>query len=511
MRRRPRFVALPLVVLPLLVLLTGAGPVGAARSGEIALERYLAQVRDDPARLRELLYDFPKGADLHTHLSGAVSTESLIRYAAGDGMCIHVVTYVAALPPCVADQRPAADAVDDPAFRAQVIGSWSMEGFQPGLGESGHDHFFAAFGKFGAVSDRHRPEMLAEVAEKAAKQNEIYMETMTTRQGGPVFAVSEQVAFDEDFAKMHRAVLAGGGLAQAVAQAVAETDADEAQVRDILACGTPQASKGCDLTLRYIHQVNRRSAPNVVFTFMVYGFELAEADGRNVALNLVAPEDGAVALRDYGLHMRMLDYLRGLYQRGHITLHAGELTPALVAPEHLRSHIRDAVVVGHAERIGHGVDVLGEDRAPELLRLMAERHVMVEAPLTSNAQILEVSGWRHPFPVYRAVGVPVALATDDEGISRADLTADFERAVTSYFLRYRDLKKLARTSVHHAFLDGPSLWRGPDDFRPGPACAGDRLGGLSPSATCASLLASSPKAALEWQQEGRFSAFEAGF
>jgi adenosine deaminase len=35
----------------------------------------------------------------------------------------------------------------------------------------------------------------------------------------------------------------------------------------------------------------------------------------------------------------------------------------------------------------------------------------------------------HPFATYRKFGVPVALSTDDEGISRIDLTHEFLRAV----------------------------------------------------------------------------------
>ncbi|GAA2590203.1 adenosine deaminase [Actinomadura fulvescens] len=497
-------------VLGLAVSAAIAGPATAQEQpgGTAGVDRYLDKVRHDPVRLRAFLRDLPKGGDLHTHLSGAVSTESLIGYAADDDMCINTTTFVAAMPPCGPEQRPAQDAEKDPDFRAQVIGAWSMEGFKPGQGETGHDHFFATFGKFGAVTDRHRPQMLAEVVEKAAQQNESYMESMTTRQGGAVFQLSQRIDYDDDFARMREKLLADGEMARIVAAAKAEIDRDETQYRGLLRCGTPQASRGCDLTLRYIHQVGRLSEPKVVFAYMLYGFELAEAEGRYVALNLVQPEDGAVALRDYRLHMRMLDYLRGLYRRAHITLHAGELAPGLVPDAELRYHIREAVVTGHAERIGHGVDARYEDDWPGLMRLMAKRHVMVESPLTSNAQILGVEGRSHPFNTYRAFGVPIALATDDEGVSRSDLTTDYQRAVTSYRLRYGDLKKLARTALDHAFLDGSRLWRGPDDFRPAAACARDRLGTPNPSRACRGLLDGSAKARLQWRQEARFQTFE---
>jgi adenosine deaminase len=133
---------------------------------------------------------------------------------------------------------------------------------------------------------------------------------------------------------------------------------------------------------------------------------------------------------------------------------------------------------------------------------------MVEVNLTSNEQILEVSGREHPFPIYRAFRVPVSLSTDDEGVSRIDLTHEYQRATTDYQLRYLDLKTLARTSLEHAFLDGASLWRNQDTFLAAAACAHDRLGASHHSSNCQAFLAGSPKALLQWQQEAKFTAFE---
>ena len=272
-----------------------------------------------------------------------------------------------------------------------------MEGFQPGQGESGHDHFFNTFGKFGSITGvpANRPEMLAQADHKAARQNELYMESMLTRQGNLVSTLAQRVTFDPaapDFTAMLAQVLAGDDMDGIVAAARAETDVDEAAVHSLLRCGTPVAAKGCAMTVRYLNQVSRNSAPNVVFTQMVYGFELATADQRTVGLNMVQPEDGAVSLRDYSLHMRMLNYLRGIYPAGHISLHAGELVPGLVPDADLRFHIREAVLIGQAERIGHGVDIRYEDDWPSTMRTMARRGIAAEIQLTSNEQILGVSG-----------------------------------------------------------------------------------------------------------------------
>ena len=149
-----------------------------------------------------------------------------------------------------------------------------------------------------------------------------------------------------------------------------------------------------------------------------------------------------------------------------------------------------------------------EDRPYDLLREMAFKHVMVEINLTSNDVILGVTGYDHPFPIYRRYGVPVSLSTDDEGVSRIDLTHEYVRAVETYGLTYADLKKMVRTSIEHSFLSGASLWRDPDRFRQiAPECAAD-VTGETPSG-CEEFLKSSEKARQEWELERRFAAFEA--
>jgi adenosine deaminase len=158
---------------------------------------------------------------------------------------------------------------------------------------------------------------------------------------------------------------------------------------------------------------------------------------------------------------------------------------------------------------GTGVDIAGEDGAADTLHAMAQSHVLVEIALTSNDQILGVKGAEHPFGLYRRSGVPVALVTDDEGVSRTDLTAQYQRAVTTYDLGYGDLKTMARAALQHGFLPGDDLWLGPDDFRPGAACGKDRPGPAQPrTSSCRTLLRTSRKAQAEWDQEAGFARFE---
>ena len=205
----------------------------------------------------------------------------------------------------------------------------------------------------------------------------------------------------------------------------------------------------------------------------------------------------------------MIGYLHSVYPHVHISLHAGELAPDNVTPEELRNHIRQAVEIAHAERIGHGVDIAYEDNAEQLMQEMTAKNIMVEINLTSNAKLLGIQGKEHPFPLYLRNHVPVALSTDDEGVLRTDITREYQHAVLTYQLDYLTLKRLARNSITYAFLPGASLWKEAANAVPVSACKKDSLGSAKPSADCQQFLAKSEKAKMQWQLEKQFNDFEA--
>ncbi|WTK18135.1 adenosine deaminase [Streptomyces sp. NBC_01525] len=484
-------------------------PVTAA---ERSTDAHLASIRHAPGALRAFFRQLPKGGDLHNHLSGAVTPEYLIGQAAEDGLCVETATMTAVRPPCGPGARPAADARRDRAFHDALVRAWSMQDF-PADG-NGHDHFFDAFGKFGEVTWRHRGKQLAQVAGAAAAQHQFSVETMVTPASDGAKKLADAVGWDDDLAALHAKLVAGGRLDGVVAEARREADATDAEFRATARCGTARAEPACRLPVRWISQVSRGSAPERVFTQLALGLRLAERDQRFVAVNLVQPEDGERALRDYRLQMRMVRYLRGIYPKAHVTLHAGELWPGLVKPQELKFHIQEAVDVALADRIGHGVDLVHEDGWQRTARTMAAREIPVEVPFTSNAQILGVRGAAHPFATYRAFGVPVVLATDDPGISRTDISHEYAYAARTYGLSYPELKDLARASLEYGFLPGADLWRGNptrDGYRTVGACRGVRPGSPVPGPECRRLLDASPKAAAEWRQEGAFQRFERAF
>jgi hypothetical protein len=321
--------------------------------------------------------------------------------------------------------------------------------------------------------------------------------------------ITKDVAWREDLSSLRDELLAKG-LADDVAGARAFWDEAEAKRRERGRCGKADEAPGCRVALRYIYEVFRSTPKELVFAQALLGFELAAADPRVVAINLVGEEDEHTAMTDYDEHMRMVGFLRELYPGVRVSLHAGELAPGLVPPEGLCCHVRGAVEQARTDRVGHGVDVMYEDRPYELLKNMADKGVLVEINLTSNDLILGINGKQHPFATYREFGVPVALSTDDPGIERIDLTHEYVRAVETYALSYADLKELVRNSVEYSFLPGASLWDGKGGYvRFANACRDEVPGAAEPTQACAAFLAANEKAAQEWELERRFQAFEA--
>ncbi len=504
-----------------------AAPAAEARANAA----FEAARRAGPLALHAFLEKMPKGADLHMHLSGAIYAETFLKDAVDDGLCIDPVKKSFAKPTdagCPSGAVPAANAFKDQTLYDALVDSFSMRAFVPTPGVNGHDQFFATFARFGGLKD-HSGEWLDEVATRAAAQNEQYLEVMMTPPFGHAAGLAYQIGWapsptlstlgdtsgpgipnptSAELAALRDKLLAAG-LRDEIATDRAELDGALEKRNQIEHCGQPNAAPACSVQIRIIYQVLRAFPPQQVFAQTLLGFEVASADPNVVGINFVQPEDAYNAMAEYHRQMLMLDYLHSVYPQVHLSLHAGEVAPGLVAPAGLRFHIREAVDLGHAERIGHGVDIMQETDSSLLLKELVDRHVMVEINLTSNDVILGISPPNHPLPNYRAAHVPVSLSTDDEGVSRIDLTHEYTRAALEYKLSYKELKDMARTGIAHTFLPGPGLWAKPDTFTsPVAVCANQPLGADTPKAACLAFLKQSPHATQQWELEHRFRTFE---
>jgi adenosine deaminase len=490
------------------------------------VELRLNSLRAHGEALRRFLEEMPKGADLHSHLSGAVTTERLIEWGAADGLCVDTSTFTATPPPCAQGAVPIAGALSDPVLYEDILGAWSMEGFQGNLLEA-HQHFFDTFGKFGAVlTDARTDDAIADVLSIAARNHQLYVELMQGLNSSLVGGIASKYImpgdpWDEGYLLEKRAqIMTDPVFGSTLAQTHRTIEDSINGARRLLGCATNKPDPGCDVGVRFILSANRTRDRGYVFAQWVFGYELAQISPHVVGVELVSPEENSNSLLYYDDEMSSLDVLRRFNlddpsrRPVHIALHAGELIPEVLPPtpegqRHLTFHIRHAVGLAHAERIGHGSDLFDEDEPLDLLREMRDGGVMVEICLTSNATLLGKVGRTHPVRAYVEHDVPAALATDDEGVLRIDILDEFVRAVTLQKLRYRTLKKMVRASLEHSFLPGASVWSvSGRHVEVTDACAHDALGDPYPSVACERLLADSERAAMQWKLEAQLAAFE---
>jgi len=100
------------------------------------------------------------------------------------------------------------------------------------------------------------------------------------------------------------------------------------------------------------------------------------------------------------------------------TVHAGEGRPP--------AEIRVAIETLHAQRIGHGTTLLDD---PEVLALVLDREITIEACPTSNWQvgvIPEIAA--HPLPRWLALGVRACVNTDNTFFSQTSAADEHRRA-----------------------------------------------------------------------------------
>src|ERR1700710_2434766 len=97
-------------------------------------ERAFAAARKAGApELYAFLKPFPKGADLHMHLSGAIYAETFLREAAQQGLCVDraALSLAQAAKPgkCADGQILATEAIKNQGLYDKLINSFSMRSF----------------------------------------------------------------------------------------------------------------------------------------------------------------------------------------------------------------------------------------------------------------------------------------------------------------------------------------------------------------------------------------------
>lgn len=152
--------------------------------------------------------------------------------------------------------------------------------------------------------------------------------------------------------------------------------------------------------------------------------EVAESHGNIVAVGL-ANDERKGSVREYAPVLAT--------SRLPLVLHSGELG----GPDEMRFAVEHLNV----KRIGHGT-AMGTDR--QLMQLLKERGVGVEACLTSN-ELLDVSSvGEHPLPHWISEGVSVSLNADDHGLMGSNVAQEYALAQSSFGLSLPQMADIAR-------------------------------------------------------------------
>ena len=449
-----------------------------------------------PPEKQIFLKKFPKGGDLHFHLDGSISPEAMLKL--NPAFCINKDSLSAETSkPCpflTAKELP-----KHPDQYESVVEAWSMKNFL-GKTESAHDHIFSAFPKFHPLFVTKQAEALNLLRTEASDQNITYLEPMISPDNDEAIQFSYLINQENNTDKAINLLLSNKTFLQHVDKSVQNADKLLERSNHLLSC---PKGRGCDVAIRFQYYILRELPLKKVIAEATAAFLTASKSETIVGINLVMPEDGIIALRDYKKHMALIKNLHTRFPRVNIALHAGELEPKAVSPEEMTFHIHDAVMKAKANRIGHGTDIAYETEASETLEYMRENNIPVEINLSSNEAILNVVGDMHPISLYLTKKVPVLLSTDDEGILRTTLTREYFLAAERYRLSYQTLKNISRNSLTYSFLPGESLWVSDNYLTMKNHCSITDL-----TKQCQGFLNKSPKARSQLSLEQKFARFE---
>lgn len=419
-------------------------------SGEVVFHtnstvaEYFERARENEAVLTAFLHKMPKGGDLHHHPSGAVYAETLLDMAIARGM------YFDRENKALVTEKPAGEHLTAEEMTAtfwntaEVLEALSLRNVKNG-GESGHQRFFRSFFRFAEVLPNDLP-VFREIFTRAINQGVSYLELMTLPMDS-----TEWIA-----------------KAEQIRREVLESFADKGVYRE--------------LDVRFSYSLYRCVEPKDFAPQVEAAFRFArENPDKIVGITILGPEDEWHSRTYFDEHMRMIDvaYKESLeaYRRDpannppppRLNLHGGELTLDYGTYESMVDRISKTIALGHASRIGHGTYIMWENDVYGVLRHMRDCRIAVETCLSSSEGILEKAGGDiHPFKLYWDAGVPLVLGTDDEGVSRGNLTVEYAKAARWFGLSYGELKWLAMASLEYSFLPGESYYVAGDFNRPRP-------------------------------------------
>ena len=210
-----------------------------------------------------------------------------------------------------------------------------------------------------------------------------------------------------------------------------------------LASGTREAAtQGHDITVHLLLSAMRQNARSSDIARLAIRWR----DGGVVGFDLAGPELGFPIHR----HREACAIARSALFP--VTLHAGE------ADGH--TAVSDAVLIGQARRIGHGVRVIDDVHAEDhgglafgaAAGLVRDRGVALEVCPTSNRHTGVVDELaEHPIDVLRRAGFLVTVNTDNRLMSQVTLSGELASCAEMFDWSLADIEDVTVNAAHSAF------------------------------------------------------------
>ncbi|MEO8172788.1 MAG: hypothetical protein ABI581_06880 [Sediminibacterium sp.] len=423
------------------------------------LNEILEKIRPNRSALFGFFSMMPKGGDLHHHYSGSIYTESYIDYVFQKDYYINEETLeilkdIVQLPVDIQKEWKKLSAVaNKDKIKLKLLRYWSSKDFVKGV-LSQDEHFFATFAAFNIPSKENYLENLRELKNRALNQKVSYLETIFISANTKEIQLANEADLDKQLLEWQKAkdenslVLLLEELFTSL-----KTDIKSAADKHTKLVEDYHKSSGVEdnnFKLRFQNYVARYKQPVDVFVDLYTCFHSANSSELICGVNIVAAENGEVAMRDYWLHTMFYKFLEQKYPDVKYAIHAGELVSGMVQPENLGTHIRQSLVLNNLKRIGHAVDIIYDNDFVGTIRKLKAKKVAIEINLTSNEFILGVADDLHPIEIYFRNDIPIVISTDDEGVLRTSITEQYVLLAHRYKLTWDEIKNVVRNSIIHS-------------------------------------------------------------
>ncbi|HBC0049228.1 TPA: adenosine deaminase, partial [Legionella pneumophila] len=209
-----------------------------------SVDSYFSHIKKDSSALYAFFKTMPKGGELHYHLAGGAYPETMLALAANGNYCLDKHSFAVSKDSSHCEGVNVKEVFNNPELYSNIIKDWSMKDFIPGK-ESGHDHFFNGFVKYMPIVFDYRPQLLADIVQRAAQQKEQYMEIMIIPDNAHSLTYGDLIKDTPSYDQKRRLLLANKDFQSNIKNTVLESDRILTKASQELGCKDNPSSDFC--------------------------------------------------------------------------------------------------------------------------------------------------------------------------------------------------------------------------------------------------------------------------